>query len=102
MAICWWIEYGNLLWWTPHPVITKSMKSKKKKRRKLTGCFLLCVGQELCWVNVFFFSLLASLFNWGRIMLGSFFHQKKKKKELGVVWPTTPVPFFFFLGIISQ
>jgi ABC-type transport system involved in cytochrome bd biosynthesis fused ATPase/permease subunit len=91
------------------------MKSKKKKRRKLTGCFLLCVGQELCWVNVFFFSLLASLFNWGRIMLGSFFHQKKeeedtrkeikkvlkkkkKKKELGVVWPTMhPSAFFFWV-----
>jgi len=81
MAICWWIEYGNLLWWTPHPVITKSMKSKKKERRKLTGCFLLCVGQELCWVNVFFFSLLASLFNWGRIMLESFFHQKEEEEE---------------------
>jgi hypothetical protein len=59
------------------------MKSKKKERRKLIGCFLLCIGQELCWVNVFFFFFpclrpfsIGAEFCWGH-----FFTEKKIKKK---------------------
>lgn len=55
--------YGHLLWWTPHLVITKSIKSKKKESRQLVGCFLLCMGQNYAgsMFSSFFFSLLERL-----------------------------------------
>jgi hypothetical protein len=62
-------------------------------------------SRKLVWMFVFFFSLLASFFNWGRIMMVYFFSQKKNKEKKrnknsvwGVLnfWPTTPLPFFFF------
>jgi hypothetical protein len=51
--------YGHLLWGTPHLVITKSIKSKKKESRQLVGCFLLCMGQNYAGSNFFFFFFLA-------------------------------------------
>jgi hypothetical protein len=69
----------NLLWWTPHLVITKSMKSKKKERRKLIGCFLLCMGRIMLG-QCFLFSLACVLFFTHTIYI--YITKEKEKKKV--------------------
>jgi hypothetical protein len=92
----------NLLWWTPHLVITKSMKSKKKERRKLIGCFLLCMGQNYFGSMFSFFPCLRPIFHTHNIYIYTHNKRKEKKKKLRWGWSgqTTQCPFcssFYFV-----
>jgi hypothetical protein len=97
----------NLLRWTPHLAITKSMKSKKKKRKEGNLLDVSCfVWGRIMLGQCFLFSLACVLFFTHTIYITKEKEKKNGIKKVRWGWsgqtPECPFFFFFLFCIISQ